>query len=198
MANAAQNREVIRDFISNLERLDAGGRARLKRNAGRTLNQARDAYQVFFNALPRVVTDERIQEDYFLIATLYAVGTHRENPRPTNPPRSLGASLRQVRLQVKDANADRQISLDKRFQALLDADREQLPFRLGQIVRLLATHQIAIDWRRLLQHVRSWNAEDRWVQLAWARDYYTTTSEQSSETNDQASVSIQATTSTKE
>jgi len=172
--------EAIDRFITKLETLDAGGRAPLKRNAGRALNQARDVYQVFFAALPPYITHEREQEDYFLIATLYAFGTRREDPRPSNPPRSLGASLRRVRQQIQSNDGDdRQISLDKRFGTLLDADREQLPFRLRQIVSLLAANQVAVDWRRLLRDVRSWSHDDRFVQLAWARDYFTTSSESS-------------------
>lgn len=190
MSNTAPSSEAINYFVARLETLDAGGRARLKRNAGRTLNESRDVYQVFFANLPRQVTNERVQEDYFLIATLYAFGTRRENPRPASPPRSLGASLRRVRQQIQgDRGADRQISLDKRVEALLDADREQLPFRLRQIISLLAAYNVGVDWRRLLGDVRAWDHEDRFVQLAWARDYFAASSETSDEIADPTTVS---------
>ncbi len=188
MSNTAPSSEAINRFVTRLETLDAGGRARLKRNAGRTLNEARDVYQVFFSLLPYGV-QERHQDDYFLIATLYAVGTRRENPRPSNPPRSLGASLRRVRQQIQGDGDDRQISLDKRVETLLDADREQLPFRLRQVISLLAAHDVAVHWRRLLRDVRSWEHEDRFVQLAWARDYFAASSEMSDEIVDPTSAS---------
>lgn len=197
MSNTAPVSEAINYFVARLETLDAGGRARLKRNAGRTLNESRDVYQVFFANLPYGI-QERDQENYFLIATLYAFGTRRESPRPANPPRSMGASLRRVRQLIQaNSNGDRSISLDKRFETLLDADREQLPFRLRQIISLLAAHDVAVDWRRLLQHVRAWEREDRFVQLAWARDYFAASSETSDEIADPTTVSS-VTTATEE
>ncbi|HEX6291265.1 MAG TPA: type I-E CRISPR-associated protein Cse2/CasB [Herpetosiphonaceae bacterium] len=189
MSNTAPSSDVIDRFVTRLETLDAGGRARLKRNAGHTLNEARDVYQIFFSLLPLGV-QERHQDDYFLIATLYAVGTRRDNPRPANPPRSLGASLRRVRQQIQgDGGDDHRISLDKRVETLLDADREQLLFRLRQIISLLVAHDVAVDWRRLLRDVRSWDHEDRFVQLAWARDYFAASSETPHGTTDSTTAS---------
>lgn len=155
-------------FIATLARLDAGGRARLKRNAGNSLNEARNVYDVFFAALPHDV-DQRNHGDYFLIATLFALGTHRADPPVANPPRNLGASLAWER---RNRGIERAGSLDRRFNALLDADREQLPFRLRQIVSLLASRGIPIDWARLLRDVRDWTHRDRYVQRTWAQDYY--------------------------
>ena len=47
----------VQAFIAALTRLDPGGRARLKRNAGRMLTAARDIHRVFFQALPYEVTE---------------------------------------------------------------------------------------------------------------------------------------------
>lgn len=172
MSSTTPSSDPINYFIRRLEILDTGGRARLKRNAGRTLNEARDVYQVFFSILPPEVP-ERDHNDYFLVATLYAAGTRRENPRPANPPRSFGASLRRVRRQIQSESDDRQISLDKRFETLLDADREQLDFRLRQMVSLLVAHEVAVDWRQLLHDVLAWTHEGRQsVQITWARHYF--------------------------
>jgi CRISPR system Cascade subunit CasB len=172
LSSITPSSDPIDRFIRRLEALDTGGRARLKRNAGRTFNEARDVYQVFFSILPFNVPEWQ-QSDYFLIATLYAVGTRRENPRPANPPRSFGASLRRVRQQIQGDNDDRQISLDKRVETLLDADREQLDFRLRQMVSLLVAHEVAVDWRQLLRDVLAWDREGRYsVQMTWARHYF--------------------------
>lgn len=175
MANTTPSTQPVDYFVSRLETLDAGGRARLKRNAGRSLNEARDAYQVFFSILPPRVTHERDQETYFLIATLYAVGTRREQPRPFNPPRSLGASLRRIR----GDSEERRVSLDKRVEALLEADREQVSFRLRQLVSLLAANELAVDWRQLLRDVRGWEIGEGRVQRRWAEHYFVGTNDTS-------------------
>ncbi len=169
-ASGSPNQSLEQEFITTLGNLDAGGRSRLKRNAGNTLNEARNVYDVFFSALPYGVSnDPNTQSDFFLIATLFALGTHRNDPKVSNPPRNLGASLRMERLE---RGTDKAGSLDKRFNALLDVDREQLPFRLRQIISLLASRTIAIDWVQLLRDVRYWGHPDRGVQRRWAEAYY--------------------------
>jgi CRISPR system Cascade subunit CasB len=165
-------------FIAALDQLDAGGRARLKRNAGRTLAEAHDGHRVFFQALPYDI-HERAHEDYFLIATLFPLVAHRHQAG------SLGTSLRQVRHLRGGAHDGRTNSLDRRVQALLDSDREQLPFRLRQAVRLIAAERehVALDWARLLRDVRSWEHPERRVQLRWARDYFVGVSAPSTESH---------------
>jgi CRISPR system Cascade subunit CasB len=158
-------------FVAALERLDAGGRARLKRNAGRTLAEARDIHRVFFQALPYEVREHE-QEDYFLIATLFPLVAHHAQAG------SLGATLRQVHHLRGAPHANREnhqvSSLERRFQTLLDSDREQLPFRLRQAVRLIAAHrdEARLNWEQLLRDVRQWEHPERFVQLRWARDYF--------------------------
>lgn len=152
------------EFVAALERLDAGGRARLRRNAGRTLAEARDVHRVFYQAIPYDVAERR-HEDYFLIATLFPIAPQRAGAG------SLGVTLRRMR-QLRSAGAERSNSLDRRFQTLLDSDREQLPFRLRQAVRLAASDDLPIDWGELLRDVMAWEREDHGVQLRWARDYF--------------------------
>jgi CRISPR system Cascade subunit CasB len=155
-------------FIEALERLDAAGRARLKRNAGRTLEEARDIHRVFFQMLPYDLPDSQYNS-YFLIATLFPLADHRGSGQ------SLGATLQRVRaIRGGEAKAN---SLDRRVQTLLDSDRDQLPFRLRQAVRLAAADDQAIDWLELLRDILGWQREGRPVQLRWAKDYYVGRSE---------------------
>ncbi len=156
------------NFIKALRELDAAGRARLKRNAGNALNEARNVYDVFYAMVPAGVDQDR----YFLVATLYAFGTRRSDPLD-NPQRNFGASLRLVR------DSEKAGSLDRRFNALLDADSQQLPFRLRQLVSLLSARRVAVDWAQLLTDLRYWNDANRRVQRRWAQAYYqqATTSE---------------------
>lgn len=176
----------ISHFVARLTKLDAGGRARLQRNAGRTLDEARNVYQVFFSLLPPEVHRHSDQEDYFLVATLFPIGTRREQKFLPNPsPPNLGASLQIVRRKLilhdlkRDPlkrDPDRPISLDRRMNALLNTDREQLSFRLSQTIRLLTAHEVSINWFQLLRDVQHWNDEPRRVQRCWADHYFRDTS----------------------
>jgi CRISPR system Cascade subunit CasB len=79
---------------------------------------------------------------------------------------SLGTTLRTVRHNRESA------SIDRRFQSLIDSEREQLPFRLRQAVRLAAASDQAIDWEQLLNDLLAWEYEGKPVQRRWARDYF--------------------------
>ena len=55
---------------------------------------------------------------------------------------------------------------------LIDAHRGEIPFRLRQAVRLVASHERPIDWRKLLTDLLRWDHPSRWVQKSWARSYF--------------------------
>ncbi len=63
-------------------------------------------------------------------------------------------------------------STEQRFISLLDADEEQLPHRLRQMVALL--NDQPIDFQALLNDLRDWNRSNKKVQNAWARAFYRT------------------------
>lgn len=61
-------------------------------------------------------------------------------------------------------------STEKRFVTLLDADADQLPNRLRQMVALLKEQ--TIDFDDLLKGLLYWNDDQKRTQNAWARDFY--------------------------
>ena len=61
-------------------------------------------------------------------------------------------------------------STERRFINLLDADEDQLPHRLRQMIALLKEQ--AIDFEELLKRLLYWNDERKRTQNAWARDFY--------------------------
>jgi CRISPR system Cascade subunit CasB len=98
---------------------------------------------------------------HYLVAALWAA--HWREGRT-------GAALPLARAcaahQLKSGSA----STERRFISLLDADREQLPHRLRQMVALLGEQPI--DFEALLNDLLSWNRDDKRTQNAWARDFY--------------------------
>lgn len=61
-------------------------------------------------------------------------------------------------------------SAEQRFITLLDADSDQLPNRLRQMLSLLKEQ--AIDFEDLLKGILYWNNDQKHTQIAWARDFY--------------------------
>jgi CRISPR system Cascade subunit CasB len=61
-------------------------------------------------------------------------------------------------------------STERRFINLLDADTDQLPQRLRQMVALLKDQPI--DFDALLKGLLYWNDDEKRTQNTWARDFY--------------------------
>jgi len=154
-----QERDLkIATFFERLERLDAGERARLKRNAGQKLAESRGVLGLFYSLLPPGVSDYQ-HEAYFMIATLYPIAD-------SGGQGNLGEALRQAR-QAKNAKG-----VDRRIEILLDADDAQLSFRLRQAIRFLKSNNVRINWPRLLADMLNWTHPNRFIQQQWARSYF--------------------------
>lgn len=146
-------------FIERLATLDAGSRARLKRCAGKTLDEANSALGLFYGLLQHLGVPTYQEGHYWMIATLYPHGDAAASG-------NFGAALRRAR------SAQYRKGLDRRVEALLDADVAQLPYRLGQAVRFLHAQRVSINWQGLLTDILQWEHPNRFVQKEWARAYY--------------------------
>jgi CRISPR system Cascade subunit CasB len=167
--------EFIHNFVGELEKLDAGERARFKRNAGNRMGESRNVLGLFYKKLLHDRTlPEWAEEPYFLIATLYPFEIQRtarsKTPGPPPPP-NLGASLRAIR---KEKNGE---GMDRRFERLLDADEQQFPFLLRREVQFLVGEGGRVHWAQLLHDILRWQHPFRTVQRRWARVYFSTQAE---------------------
>ena len=145
-------------FVAKLGKLDPADRARLKRNAGRSISEARGINTLIYYLLPHSLSPAQ-EEMYFLVATLFPLADASSTG-------SLGKALRQA------AGKNNRKGLDRRIEALLDADASQLPFRLRQTIHYLHSCRVRVNWAGLLSDLLQWNHPDRFVQRSWARDYY--------------------------
>ncbi|MCO5206240.1 MAG: type I-E CRISPR-associated protein Cse2/CasB [Anaerolineae bacterium] len=145
-------------FSARLAALSAAERARLRRNAGKSLAESHEAIGLFFRLLPYGVPNWD-EHWFFLVATLYPLTTlSRLQP--------FGVTLRHVD-QVAHSH-----SFDRRVEVLINATPQQLPYRLRQIIKLAGSRHIAVHWPSLLADLTHWTHPDRFVQLRWARDYF--------------------------
>lgn len=153
-------------FITNLSKLDRGDRAQLRRAAGRPLAESLDVAGVFYRALPYGILD-RDHDVWFLVATLYPMA-------PDGGAGDFGATLS----RLANAGAGSKAGIERRFNALLDADRAALPFRMRQLVRLVDSHHGRVNWRQLTRDLLRWNHPNRDVQRNWAMSFYRTYGEE--------------------
>lgn len=100
------------------------------------------------------------REVTYLVAGLWAANWREGRAAPMSIGRACAAHQR----------ASGSDSTERRFINLLDADPDQLPHRLRQMIALLKEH--AIDFEALLRGLRYWNSDQKHTQNAWARDFY--------------------------
>ena len=101
------------------------------------------------------------REMCYLVAGLWA--SHWRAGR-SGEPLTLGKACAAYQL------ASGSTSTERRFITLLDADADQLPHRLRQMVALLKEQPI--DFSNLLTRLFYWNNEQKRTQNIWARDFY--------------------------
>lgn len=111
---------------------------------------------------------------FFIVATLFALHpqSHPQDGWPLYKRKSkwesesLGGAFAQLRKKSD--------SIEKRFQLLLACDEENLWEQLVQIVSLLKSEKVPLNWFRLLDDLtqNNWDDPERPLQLRWARDFY--------------------------
>lgn len=170
-------RTVEEAFFSRLGELGRGDLAILRRNAGNTLGQSRDALGLFYRLLPPALSGTYDEEVFFLAATLFAVN-------PTHGEGDFGAAMKAVdraRGGGSHAPDSAETPVDRRMRVLLDSQFErvdgrpgggEIAYRLRQCVRLAASVGVGFDGPLLLRDLRRWEHPDRYVQKRWARSYF--------------------------
>ncbi len=159
---------TISEFVDRLESLARaeGPRkadlARLKRCAGRTLEECPEVYSAFYRLVPYQVRGRETSETwFFVVATLFPAAPERFSG-------DFGVTMRRLR----DSGGEGASGIDRRMTALLDCSCDDLPFRLRQLVRLAASRTVGVDWRKLLEDAFRWDHPARITQKRWARSYF--------------------------
>lgn len=183
----AREREFARYLQRFVDHEERAPLAALRRGLGKSLGEAAEMHRYVMPFLPG---ESRWGEEeaYYLVAALFAfhqgswpADEGEAMPAATN----LGASfawLARAR-RTGDAGADEQggvegsrgggdESIERRFVALLNCRRDDLPDHLRHGVGLLKAHAIPVDWAQLLRDLQEWEWERRSVQRAWARAFW--------------------------
>ncbi len=98
---------------------------------------------------------------FYLVASLWAAHWQKGQK---GQPMPLGKACAVYQAASGSTNTER------RLITLLDADSDQLPHRLRQMIALLKEQDI--DFDNLLKGRAYWNDDQKRTQNAWARDFY--------------------------
>lgn len=119
------------------------------------------------------------EKDYLLVAGLFASSMLCFPEEELRERRfNLGASLRKL-AEKKYLNSGSNDSddllpdpLKRRLEAVLTCPRDEVYVHLRQIVSLLTSESIPVDWAQLLCDLRAWDWPGSPVQWAWSRTFY--------------------------
>lgn len=146
-------------YLKGLEkRQDRAALANLRRGLGKPPKTAMEMFPYLGRFLSHD-TKPNYENTVFIVAALFAY-----YPDAKHTGGNLGASLRELK-----ENSD---SIEKRFVALLNAEAEDLPYYLRQIIGLLKSNDVAVNWERLFKDIQSWNSDRRFVQQKWAEQFW--------------------------
>lgn len=159
-------------WLEDLNKKDTKAKAILRRSLGFAPGRYMQAYP-YVEPFVKNETNTWRREMYYLVAGVWA--SHWREGR-TGKPMTIGQAC--AAQQVKTGSA----STERRLINLLDADTDQLPHRLRQILALLK--EIPINFDALLTGLLYWHDERKRTQNDWARDFYRHLDVKSDETND--------------
>jgi CRISPR system Cascade subunit CasB len=108
---------------------------------------------------------------YYLVASLFAYW-HQGKDKSVIFSGNMGKSLRQL---VNQDSKNRDViekRIEKRLNAILESSIEDLEEYLRQIVSLLKSKEIPVDWAQLLHDIQLWNHDSRFIQHEWAKGFW--------------------------
>jgi CRISPR system Cascade subunit CasB len=164
----------LHPFIEYLYRLARDGQRGALADLRRGLSEPPGTAPVMFPYVARWVPEDaryRWREKvYYLTAALFAYvqsgGGAAGKQRLTTG--NLGDHCRRAVSQKENKSG----SFEMRFAALLRANPDDLPIFLRQMISLLKSAEIPINWNQFFYDLMYWNSESRYVQNRWAHSYW--------------------------
>lgn len=187
-------------FIAHLYNCDAGERAELRRCLA--ADKPSDHLPAYRLVEKRAAAAKGWQREcYYLVAGLFAL-VERKPPKgrgATNlvaddaePPLKALTLARAVKIYESRAakGEGNMSSVERCFLALLDSDRDQLPYRLRQMLQMITKGQNAVSaplsWIQLLKDLQYWREDDQdRVRQRWASEFYEPSEPDDKQTNEE-------------
>jgi CRISPR system Cascade subunit CasB len=163
-----QRAELVSALIELVEKNDRAALATLRRGLGKEPAHVVEMYPLVDRYVPKGCS-QWDEATYYIVASLFAL--HQEHWQINDQSQqqtNFGASFRRLDTMAPGT------SIERRFVALLNADRDELQTHLHQAVGLMKAYEVPIDWVRLLWDIQRWGGDDRIVQRAWARAFWGT------------------------
>lgn len=157
--------EFVESLADLYRRNDRAALAALRRGLGKAPGEAMEAYRYVARFAARCKYPSQ-EESLYHVATLFGLYPSDSRSGNDSMTTNLGASLRELKGKLDSGGVER------RFVALLNSHRDELADHLRQIISLLKSKDVTINWLRLLVDINRWDNDDRRVQREWAKAYW--------------------------
>jgi CRISPR system Cascade subunit CasB len=138
---------------------ERGVLASLRRGLGKQPGTEPQMYRYVIPFIPSNPTKWE-EEVYYIVGSLYAM----------HPMKQIGINMGEVFRKVHALTQSE--SVEKRFVALLNSHRDEVPIHLRHSISLAKSHDIGLDWKLLFNDLLAWHRENRITQRTWARSYW--------------------------
>ncbi len=150
--------EFINMLLGLYRTENRGALAKLRRGLGKQPGEAMEVYSLIGNFAAN--TKSKAEEmALYTVATLF--GLYPSDSSGSN----FGSSVSEL-AEKSDSK-----SIEARFVALLNTHVDDLPNHLRQMIGLLKSKEVRINWLQLLKDINSWDRDDREVQRRWAKEF---------------------------
>jgi CRISPR system Cascade subunit CasB len=139
----------------------------------RGLSEPPGAAPIMFPYVARWVPEEARQtwkeKVYYLVAALFAY--YQSGANETGKQRLTSGNFGEHCRMAKVVNKQSE-SFEMRFASLLKSNPADLPVHLRQMISLLKSADVPINWDMLFHDLIRWNSESQYIQRQWANSYW--------------------------
>lgn len=163
----------IHPYIDYLYSLASDQRRGALADLRRGLSEPPATSPVMFPYVARWVPEEARytwrEKVYYLVAALFAY--YQSGSGETSKRRITRGNLGDHCLTAK-LNKTKSGSFEMRFADLLKSNPDDLPVILRQMVSLLKSADVPINWNKLFYDLCRWNSDSKYVQRQWANSFW--------------------------
>jgi CRISPR system Cascade subunit CasB len=169
MTDEAQIHPYIQYLYSLATEQRRGALADLRRG----LTEPPATAPVMFSYVARWVPEEAryfwTEKVYYLIAAMFA---YYQSGSDVESKRKITTGNFGDHCRLASLRGSQSASFETRFSSLLKANAEDLPVVLRQMISLLKSADVPINWDRLFHDLCRWNSESQYIQRQWANSYW--------------------------
>lgn len=163
----------IHPFIEYLYSLSRGQKRGALADLRRGLSEPPGTAPIMFPYVARWVPEDARQswreKVYYLIAALFAY--YQSGASEVGKQRMTSGNFGEHCRMAKTAKKQSE-SYEIRFASVLKSHNEDLPVYLRQMISLLKSADVPINWDQLFHDLNRWNSESQYIQRQWANSYW--------------------------